>query len=73
MLAFYTVLLEAEGYPVKYIDTTTLRVKTFHGSFSDPGEASQEFKACIGKENSCYLNEQQFRQKARAIQRLRKN
>lgn len=72
-LAFYTVLCEERGYPVKYIDATTWKVKRLKGPFADPGEASQEFKASIGHETSCYLPPQQFQAKARALAALRRS
>ena len=73
-LAFYTVMCNREGYPVKYIDPDTYRVKTFRGPFSDPGEASQEFQANIAQAGatSCYLDEQHFQGKARAMAQLRR-
>ena len=70
-LTFYTVLCDQEGYPVKYVDPATSRVKTFRGPFDDPGEASQEFQACVGGQESCYLEPAQFQAKARALAKLR--
>jgi hypothetical protein len=67
MRMFYTVLCDKVGHPVKYLDPETLRVNRFGGKFGDPGEASQEFKACLGGEQSCYLEPAQFMAKARAI------
>ena len=57
---FYTVLFDKPGYPVTYIDPQTLRVKQFGGTFGDPGEASREFQACIGGEQSWYLEPVRF-------------
>jgi hypothetical protein len=71
-LAFYTVLCEKKGYPVKYIDPETWKVQRFCGPFADPGEASQEFKARVGHEKSCYLTSEQFQAKARAFSELRR-
>lgn len=71
MLTFYTVLCEKPGYPVKYIDPASLRVRRFGSRFDDPGEASQEFKACVGGAKSCYLEPTQFQAKARALAQLR--
>ena len=73
-LTFYTVLCDQEGYPVKYVDPQTSRIKTFRGPFDDPGEASQEFQACVGGQESCYLEPAPFQAKARALakRRLRK-
>jgi hypothetical protein len=71
-LPFYTVLFDEEGYPVKYIDPDTWGIKRLSGSFSDPGEASQEFTATIGGENSCYLDPSHFQAKARALAKLRR-
>ncbi len=72
MKTFYTVLCDRAGYPVRYIHPDTWRVSRFTGPFGDPGEASQEFKARVGGEQSCYLDEQAFQGKARAIARLRR-
>lgn len=80
-LTFYTVLCEedgAAGYPVKYIKPQEPhnpasyygRVQTFtipKRTFDDPGEASQEFKACVGGQNACYLPPAQFRQKVKKL------
>jgi 8-oxo-dGTP diphosphatase len=71
-LTFYTVLCDQEGYPVKYLDPTTSRVKTFRGPFDDPGEASQEFQACVGGQESCYLEPAPFQAKAQALAKLRR-
>ncbi len=70
-LTFYTVLCDQEGYPVKYVDPETSRIKTFRGPFDDPGEASQEFQACVGGQESCYLEPAPFQAKARALAKLR--
>src|SRR5579884_2714392 len=72
MLAFYTVLLEKDGFPVKYIDPETCRIKRYVGPFNDPGEASQDFQAGMARP-CCYLEHKQFTHKARAIARLRRN
>jgi hypothetical protein len=69
---FYTVLLDQEGFPVKYLDPITYRRKTFSGSFNDPGEASQEFQVRIGRDASCYLDNKRFPAKARALAALRR-
>lgn len=72
MKMFYTVLCDKPGYPVKYIDPQTWRVKRFGNTFGDPGEASQEFQAGVGGEQSWYLEPAQFQAKARAIAELRR-
>ena len=72
-LAFYTVLCDRMGYPVKYVDQFTYRVKTLVGPFHDPGEASQEFQARIGGVESCYLDNRAFEMKVRALARLRRS
>ena len=73
VLAFYTVVCDRKGYPFKYIDPETSYLKTFRGPFSDPGEASQEFQMALGgAEKCCYLDEQQFQGKARALAQLRR-
>jgi hypothetical protein len=69
----YSVLTDKEGFPVKYLEPETYRRKTFPGPFNDPGEASQEFQARIGKDASCYLDNKQFQAKARALAALRRN
>lgn len=71
-LAFYTVLCDRPGYPVKYTDQLTYEIKTLAGPFGDPGEASQVFQASIGGADSCYLENQPFQAKARALARLRR-
>jgi hypothetical protein len=71
-LIFYTVLLDQAGFPVKYVDRVTYRIKRLTGPFQDPGEASQEFKARIGSHASCYLEPRQFRAKAVALAKLRR-
>lgn len=72
-LAFYTVVCDRKGYPVKYVDPETYRVKTFRGLFGDPGEASQVFQLAFGgSERCCYLEERQFQGKVRALARLRR-
>lgn len=72
-LAFYTVLVDRTGYPVKYTDQLTYRVKTLVGPFSDPGEASQEFRSRIGGTDSCYLDNRSFEAKGRALAQLRRD
>lgn len=79
-LTFYTVLTDRDGYPVKYIQPADVknaasygRVQTFldkEHPCGDPGEASQEFKACIGGSDACYLEPAQFRAKVRALHQL---
>lgn len=73
MLAFYTVLCDQPGYPVKYIDPHTWQVRRLGRRFGDPGEASQEFQACVGGGQSCYLEPMLFQAKARAIAQLRRS
>jgi hypothetical protein len=70
-LTFYTVRCDKTGYPVKFCAPPIYRVKTFRGPFGDPGEASQEFKACIGGEGSCYLELAHFQAKVRALAQQR--
>jgi hypothetical protein len=72
MLVFYTVQTDKEGFPVKYIDRQTYRIKKFTGPFANPGEASQEFKARMGNNEICYLEPRQFRAKAVALAKLRR-
>jgi len=72
MLMFYTVRIQQRGYPVNFIDPKTLKREKFVGPFGDPGEASQEFKACIGGDTSCYLDERTFNRKLQALRELRK-
>lgn len=67
MKKFYTVLVHRKGYPVSYLGTDTSTVNELAGPFGDPGEASQEFKARIGGEQSCYLQPAQFTRKVNAI------
>lgn len=72
-MLFYTVRIDREGFPVKYIDPNNQRVQTFSGSFADPGEASQEFQnrfRSLGLE-FCFLESAAFQGKARAFSRLR--
>ncbi len=70
-MLFYTVRCDRRGYPVQYIDPETRRVKTFHGPFDDPGEASQEFQISVSASGVelCYLDEAAFQGKARAFSR----
>ncbi|SRR5258707_15457365 len=73
MRAFYTVLYDKKGLPVKYVDLETFRVKTFRGPFADPGEASQEFLITLrGAVRGCYLEPLTFQRKARALARIRR-
>lgn len=54
---YYTVDLQAEGFPVKFISDG--KVKTSAGPFSDPGEASAEFK-CRYPDVAHYLSSEAF-------------
>ena len=70
-VVWYTVLCDHTGYPVKYLDVLTWRVQTFPGPFGDPGEASQEFKACVGGQSSEYLTPRRFEATVQELLRLR--
>ncbi len=60
MKLFYTVLLDKAGFPVRYIDPQSLKAERFAPrTFSDPGEASREFKANVAGEH-CYLDQAAF-------------
>ena len=72
MRAFYTVLCDKKGFPVKYVDPETFRMKTFRGPFADPGEASQEFLITLKGVCGCHLELLIFQRKARALARIRR-
>jgi hypothetical protein len=72
MRAFYTVLCDKQGFPVKYVDSETFQMKTFRGLFADPGEASQEFLMTLKGVRGCYLEPLAFQRKARALARIRR-
>src|SRR5579885_2240832 len=79
-LTFYTVLVDKDGFPVKYCqaqDTQGLaygRVQTFRRKaqpFADPGEACGEFEAWLGAHGvPCYLEPQRFRTKVKKLHQL---
>lgn len=78
-LTFYTVLVNQKGYPVKYIRPTSdgeraySEVQTFAPrSFSDPGEACNEFEASIGTAPRCYLEQSNFKKKVKALRRMKR-
>lgn len=75
-LTFYTVLVEQDGFPVKYCaprDAQGLaygRVQTFRRKppFADPGEASGEFQAWLGERGvPYYLDQRTFRAKVKKL------
>jgi hypothetical protein len=70
VLKFYTVLTDKPGYPIQYLDES-LRTIRFAGPFDDPGEASREFQAYAGSEQSCYLEPTQFQAQAKALRKHR--
>jgi hypothetical protein len=61
----YTVKKTRRSWCVRYIEAN--QVKVFNGSFGDPGEASQEFQACIGGEDSEYLEPRDFNARVKQI------
>jgi hypothetical protein len=82
-LTFYTVQLNKPGYPVKYIKPENPQSARSYGDiqifedkdnpFSDPGDASGEFKAWLGPDVEVYyLEERQFRAKVKALHQLRR-
>ncbi|HEU5227224.1 MAG TPA: hypothetical protein VFU49_05375 [Ktedonobacteraceae bacterium] len=83
-LTFYTVLADRAGYPVKYCMPqhaesvfSYQRVQTFRRKeppFANPAEASQEFRAWLGKNRvACYLEPPRFRTKVKALHQWRRN
>lgn len=70
-LVFYTVLLDREsGFPVKWLDPMNNWQVKYTPVYSDPGEASQEFKRFHA--HACYLEPDAFEHKRRALVQLRK-
>src|SRR5579859_2240588 len=73
---FYTVLLEKDALPVKYVVSPGYYVQTFYGPFGDPGEASQEFQVSIRtvvpSAECSYLEEVDFQEKVRAFAKMRR-
>lgn len=65
----YTVKKMRRSWRVQYIEAN--QVKTFNGTFGDPGAASQEFKACVGGEDSQYLEPHAFESKVKQIKNER--
>ena len=63
---FYTVQCSQDGFPVRYLHPVD-GLLGFLGPFGDPGEASQEFLACVvGPQNDAsYLEEAAFEAKVR--------
>src|SRR5258708_4553979 len=72
MRAFYTVLSDKKGFPVKYVDPDTFQMETFRGPFADSGEASQEFLITLRGVRGCYLEPLAFQRKAQALARIRR-
>ena len=75
-LTFYTVLVEQDGFPVKYCQPQDVqglayrRVQTFRQKppFASPGEASGVFEAWLeGRGVPSYLEPQQFRAKVKKL------
>ncbi len=76
-LTFYTVLVDQDGFPVKYCqpqDAQGLaygRVQTFRRHappFADPGQACGEFEAWLGARGvPCYLEPPRFRAKVKRL------
>jgi len=64
---FFTVFCSEEGYPVKFINAQTLAIDTFIGPFDAPDKAAGEFEACIGGDNSHYVDESRFEAKVQAL------
>jgi hypothetical protein len=69
-LAFYTVLLDRDGFPVKYMRPEEYRLQTLHGPHNDPGEASAELKALLP--GAQYLDPVHFERKRQALAQLRR-
>jgi len=64
---YYTVLTRRNFFLVKYAEGSAYKIFTFPGTFSCPGEASQEFKITVPGRNPEYLPEKAFERKVRAL------
>lgn len=72
MRIFYTVLMNREGFPLKYFDWQAWKVQRLNGSFATIEKAKDELQTVVDQENEVYyLEPQQFASKVRSVVRMK--
>src|SRR5262245_7096761 len=67
VLTFYTVHVARDGFPITFCTAPNYQAQTYAIQTSDPGESCEEFEEHYGKENCCYLTEEDFEKKVKNL------